>query len=863
MDGNPMIVSFENMFEINDDTIPAEDEFLYGDTISYADGADSIFEINDSIPDSLLMMMDVVYSGNIYITLGGVTKTANQNQYGFHIGGMFDNSTFPNDGTSEYGWQWLIDLAPEVLRFPSGSYSKFTHLLHNTDGTPSVGYGFDIFEIARYFDWTDDTLDFDYDALTTADSNQILNDNNVQLATWIRNDADGSHVALYINFRDKWRIQQCETRRYLDDFIELVNRIDSTYPGRPAIKVILDLNILSERATECRAIADTLRDHDVNVVGVEMGNETYTKFFCDAMEFHGFEDYYAFINDSNLVGNENVLLDIDGTPNDMWGDHDFITKFKTGGGFNYKVGVCGIPLGPDFVFKRDADACGEPDPWNDTLRTRYKEKVTGTSKYKFDAVIMHTYYEPDNWQYIPLDNLTSVDTCADSTSLWQYDVADNRLTPTFDTIAGVGNKIGNFRWFLTRNDTASYMTSLNKFNEYFDFDLPSDSAFRKELWVTEWNLKTENKGLDDPIDPDDDSDPAKVDAMANTFAHGYMQFQWWLKNMKVNYDNDFYNNFFTYSTIQNYAGGTVTDLVSTSDSVERPYYGADTCPFQNNCLATCAFDPNWDKRVYHIRRTTYFTTFLISEIYKHNLKYLPTNFYLGTSNLNMQPTVFINLDKDTLFVFYTNIKSTYQNFLLNPGDIDDLYTGALGVDFFPSTVTYVHGKQLYSTSGESALFDSLLNVCYLSNDHPFEIRAFTESGLDSAIITQANDPECGSGLPYPWSCLTAPPFTIGYFKVPIEPYYIPKKLSDEENSDVHLYPNPTSSSFRIKQSGSDEGERTSIDVEILSLTGSVIYSVNTTFEASIDISVIAAGCYLVHIKDENANHYYKQIIKTE
>jgi len=334
--------------------------------------------------------------------------------------------------------------------------------------------------------------------------------------------------------------------------------------------------------------------------------------------------------------------------------------------------------------------------------------------------------------------------------------------------------------------------------------------------------------------------------------------------VRINHDNDFYNNFFTYSTVQNFAGGTLTDLVSTSNSVERQYYGTDTCPFQQSCLDNCEFDANWDKRVYHVRRTTYFTTYLISEIYRNNLKYLPSNFYMATSNLNMYPTVFINIDKDTVYVFYTNIKDTYQNFLLNPGDIDDLYTGALGVDFFPATVTYMKAKQLYSTSGKSSLFDSLVNVCYDTNDNPFEIKALTESGLDSAIITEANDPKCGTGLSYPWSCLTAPPFTIGYFKIPVEPYYIPKKLAGEDRTDVSIYPNPTASIFRIKANKYyDSGQVVPLNVEIISLTGGVIYSTNTNFDSAIDISHLAAGCYLVHITDEYSNEYYKQIMKSE
>ncbi len=846
-----------DLLDVNDDTIP--EEISYGDTVSYADGADTIFQINDSIPDSLAMMMDIEPTGNIYMTFGGASKAVNQAQYGIHIGGMFDHSTMPNDGTSQYGWQWLIDLAPEVLRFPSGSYSRFMHLLHNTNGTQAVGYGYNVFEIARYYDWTDDTMNYTFSALSSMDSDHILNDNLTELSSWI----NANQVVPFDNFRKKWFSQQCETRRYIDDFIKLVNQIDSAYPGRPATKVILDLNIVSERATECRAIADTLRAHNVNVVGVEMGNETYGNFYCDAMEFQGFEDYYKFIKGTNLTGNSNVLLNLIGT-NDMWDDHDYITKFKTGGGFNYKIGVCGMPLGGEFAFKRDPgdDGCALTSSWNDTLRRKYYEKVTGSSKYRFDAVIMHTYYEPDNWQDIPKDHLDPVTTCTDDSDLWSYDTYDSRLKPAFDTIIGIGNKIGNFRWFLTRGDTVSYKASMDEFNRYFDFDLPSDSAFRKELWTTEWNLKDESKNLDGP-EPEDDADPLKIAVYSNGFTHGYLQFQWWLKNMKINYDNDYYNNFYSYATVQNFAGGTSTDLVSTSDTLERAYYSTDTCPYANNCFATCAFDDNWDKRIYHIRRTTYFTTYMISEIYKKNLKYVPANFYLGSSNLNMQPTVFITPAKDTLYIYYSNVKNDFQNYIIDPGTIASLYTGALGVDLGLSTVTYLQAKQLYSTSGKSSLFDSLINYCYLSTGHPFEIKALTEAGLDSAIITSDNDPDCGGGIIYPNGCLSAPPYSLGYFKVPIEPFYIPKKLLDESNSNIHLYPNPTATYFKVKRDNISANDPSKIDIKIMTLNGSIIFETNANYDYGIEVSNLPAGCYVVRITDEGSNNYYKQLIKTE
>ena len=102
---------------------------------------------------------------------------------------------------------------------------------------------------------------FDYEELTLSNINRILYDEDIALKTWIFED----HVQDFKSFRDKWFAQQCVTTRYLDDFISLVNQIDEAYPGRPLTKVIVCLNILSETATECRAITDYLRSNDVNV----------------------------------------------------------------------------------------------------------------------------------------------------------------------------------------------------------------------------------------------------------------------------------------------------------------------------------------------------------------------------------------------------------------------------------------------------------------------------------------------------------------------------------------------------------------------------------------------------------------------
>lgn len=852
-------------YKFLDDTIPpdtlAEDEFTE-DTLIYADGRDTIYEVDDSLTTDTSFYFRITEfplpGTNIHITPGGISVAINRGIYGIHIGGMFDNSTLPNDGSSDYAWQWLVDLAPEVLRFPSGSFSKFMHLLHDPyTGADSKGYGYNVFEIARYCDWTDGTMDFDFSALSGADIIEILyQDDPFQLDDWIKSSA----VDHFTKLRSKALQQSCETRRYIDDFIELVNQIDDAYPGRPKTKVILDLNILSETATECRAIADYLRANDVNVIGVEMGNETYADFFCDAMEFHTFNNYWDFINGTNLSGNENVLNDIAGTSADMWGDHDFITAFKTGGGFNYKIGVCGIPLGPDYVFKITEDedeGCSTTDEWNNALRGKYSEQVSGTSKYKFDAVIMHTYYEPDVYQHIPINNLIpETGACAGESELWQFDEYDLRLKNAYDKIIGIGNESGNFRNFLLRTtpEYKAYKVSMDKFNEYFDFDLTS--AIKKDLWTTEWNLKDTDKGASDV-------DQAKTEIYSNGFTHSHLLLQWWLKNIKINFDGDYRQNFYTYTTLQNFAGGTSTDLISLSDAIERNFYGKNVCPYKDDCGDYCAWDDNYDKRNYHIRRTSYYTTYLFSEIYKQNLKYLPSTFLLGKSNRNVQPTVFIDPAKQFLYVYYSNVKDETQNIYLNTGSLQDFFPASAYVEFGQATITYLQAEQLYSTSGKSSLYNKdYINTCYATYDHPFEITASTESGILPAVITADNSSEC-TGEYEENGCLSAPPYSLGYFKIPITPYYPPPKLAGSpDQNDMIIYPNPSANIFLIKKITSDSDDE-EINITILTMQGKTALQLKTKLNTPADITGLPAGFYQIQIKDGANNRFIKPFIKTD
>ncbi len=358
-----------------------------------------------------------------------------------------------------------------------------------------------------------------------------------------------------------------------------------------------------------------------------------------------------------------------------------------------------------------------------------------------------------------------------------------------------------------------------------------------------------------------------LDGQANGFTHGHLLLQWWLKNIKINFDSGFKTNFYTYATLQNYADGSSTDLVSLSDGLERTYFGTNVCPWKDNCTAPyyCMYDDDWDKRNYLVRRTNYFVSYLFGEIYKKNLKYLPSTFFVFHGNINIQPTIFITPAYDTLYVYFTNVKNSDQNYKVDPTNLKTFFPSAAYVDLGLATVTYIQADQLYSTSGKSSLYDTLLNYCYKTFNHPIEIQANSETTLYPAIITASNLPQCAvegnvNG------CLTAPSYTIGYFKIPLYPIEDPYKQLDRKEAllNMNIYPNPTSTAFSVKPVYQvTNNQYQNFDIEVLSMQGKLMLNTVADEHAQINISQLPAGCYQIIITDENKYHYYKKLIKTE
>ncbi|MFN0275523.1 MAG: hypothetical protein ACKVPJ_07255 [Chitinophagales bacterium] len=159
-----IIVSFffsiNKLFSQDLDTLEWEEIVDLADTV-YNNGLDTIYELEDSVYETsgfrTGVSLDCLETGTaMSINLNKTIKTINKGLYGVNVSGMFTKNTLYGDIYSADQWQWLSNMRPKVLRFPSGSNGKFMHLLPYKDGPdlgtafdPIKGYGYDIVEITR------------------------------------------------------------------------------------------------------------------------------------------------------------------------------------------------------------------------------------------------------------------------------------------------------------------------------------------------------------------------------------------------------------------------------------------------------------------------------------------------------------------------------------------------------------------------------------------------------------------------------------------------------------------------------------------------------------------------------------------
>lgn len=366
------------------------------------------------------------------------------------------------------------------------------------------------------------------------------------------------------------------------------------------------------------------------------------------------------------------------------------------------------------------------------------------------------------------------------------------------------------------------------------FDTPLGEG-GKELWVTEYNLKNgETAGTGDN----------RLLVYQNGFTHGYMILEWFLKNIKINYDNDFRERFFTIATLQSFVGPNYdmlspaqlpVELSAAADYYEALFPDIDEAPYSTS------------EKLFYKKHIIYFVMELVSEIRKNDLDILKMNGIMLVTNPNLFPTIFIDPAHENLYIYYSNVRPTTQCYRLNPLNMDDLFPGC-EITFGTATITGIKALQPYSTSGFNSLF--IINEGYdLAIPYPVEI---TET------FSETNDPDCPTIVPTDQQ-ITVPAQSFGYIKVPIETSCRLENNMETLIDDFIIYPNPTSGSLMITSINSQTNK--SIKISIISETGQICMNIQSELNKFIDVSNLSAGLYQVRIQNEDFNSTIKYFVK--
>jgi len=882
---------------------------------------------------------------SMHVTLSANVYDINENLFGIHIPGIFSpDHISENDLNYLQAWHALRDLKPTSLRFPGGADTRWMHPVPydkdwDGDKDPVKGYGFDIYEIIRFFDVTDDNPDADDDIESDEAFfvDAILVDMNDPLdvpgetldkpvyscndcETWMNDEYQDEFESLY----KKWIDQEAlpaTIRPYIDQFISLVDMIENYWHATSddghlvdldyKIDVIIDLSIPKMSATECRDEVEYLRNGapvveggngitSVNVTGVEMGNEVFYGWGIDMMGFETFADYWNYIdgNDPDADWTSKYYDYVYGDLNNpdfpvgdyttaqledkTYLDHNYLEEMKLNITPAPKVGIPVIVQSDDDPFGLTVPAgggtcptCKIADDW-ETVGDYYTIKFPHTNIFKFDAVILHPYYPPtnDNWGGIPLHYLCTSypssgppscinETCADfDLDKWQDDEYDSRLKTAFDAMIGypaldycTGTEIpqtGNINDFLKNRFVANYI----HMNEVLHFDMTS--AAKKELWETEKNLKNHNNA-EKYVNPNCEEEITLSPYLKNlwkiydnTFVQGYLIMEWFLKDIKLNFNPNFRPGFFTYAHFHSLGAGGWEKLLVETDCGDDDY------------LSTIGVSTGGEP--YYLKRTTYWTYYLLSIISKEHLQYLKsTTSKTAKKNINQPPTLFITPDKQYVVGFYSNANESTENITIDPISLMGLFPGATQVTLGNPIIKMVNAEYPYSGSGKNVLYTPAsasiprINICYgceTGGDpgefHPYEIRGITEA---------VNVPEC-TDLPPGQLCVSVDGYSYGYFQCPVNISYTPleERLSYYPKAEMILYPNPAGQYCTISVNGADLSDEL-IDISIADISGVLKANYRIKNNERVDISGLPAGLYIITTRLPNNQHLTTQLIK--
>ncbi|MBC8045566.1 MAG: T9SS type A sorting domain-containing protein [Fimbriimonadaceae bacterium] len=438
--------------------------------------------------------------------------SAEINLQGIHTTGFFKHFPYDSSGTQPYTWQWASQLKPELLRFPGGRVSKFSHLL------AGVGYGYDSLEITTFYDYMDDS---------------ILN-NSIHI------DTSRFH-SVYAEWMEDYYNDKTSVNNYLDDFIQFVKYIEINNPGH-RVKILICLNVLTASATENADIIKYLQniipntaDYSVYVAGVEMGNEVYSDDLINF--FPAFNDYYAFINGTGCVF-------ADAIPADVLADHSYISKIKElAEPEKISIALVTAPLANDPCVDEMEEIIidGRFNDWNIQLASVFSDSIIMSYGKipAFDAISAHPYKNPDCWEYC-INQLP--DTIA--TTPFTFDMEDEQLRNAF--ICGTQKLLENHK--IEFKETIQALS-----DNYFHFN---DGIHTKKLWLSEYNLKDHKS--------QNNESRRELAVFNNTFLHGTFIFNWVLQDYFMNIDESYSEGFLEYAVFHNFSGINEGNIFSKS-----------------------------------------------------------------------------------------------------------------------------------------------------------------------------------------------------------------------------------------------------------------------------------------------------------
>lgn len=570
---------------------------------------------------------------------------------------------------------------------------------------------------------------------------------------------------------------------------------------------------------------------------------------------------------------------------------------KCGGDYDFPLAAPGeddeapmtfmTPIITDPVVVDPCD-CGYPD-WNANMVSAFDDVTTITTyqRYKFDAIIFHPYYGTSNadgecelntnWQNIMLalhedfdaDHLSDlpIDPFTFSTTPFDYitntypfsSSPDIRIKDAFYHISGIHYPDvddplipGNFKEF-TRDRID------NSFEEHAAqmlFTHDDDGPETKEVWLTEYNLDAEViLPHDDPADIYYEVNTARFSPFAasvtNTFSNAALLQNWFLWNLKANYDPDYKSGFLTRATVQNFLGGSPIMLMNPADGLDQYLIGENSveCPSEPEMISP-----------YFLRKTNYFAVQLWHTISELDLDYLKTVTSMASLNNNLAPTTFIDPINKELYIFYTNVTNADQKFALDPGNLNDDYGGddyEIFFDIEAMESLILDADQLYSTSGSSPIHS--INTFYedCSEDESESENRYEIKGLTEDLAISVSCPSVISGAIPNVVCFKVPAVSLGYVKVPFHEELIPR-LGDLANNFT-IFPNPASNYFYINYSNGKTYNN--LEVVIYNIFGNIVSTQYVTQTKSINITELPIGVYFLEIKNNGFIEGKEKIVK--